>query len=150
MRTWRDIRDMAQREKPEVRSLSQEVGACQNRVVESKRNLGNAEKKIQEKRDALKQLKNSEEMKQYRDLCIRGVKLDRRIVKLKVLLKDSKETIQSLEVYSATNSQKRQALTEALEKAMKKKSKKEEEIRELEHYSALLSVLLREQNENWR
>ena len=145
----RDIRDMAQREKPEVRSLTQEVSTCQARVKEAQQNLEKSEAEIKAKRAALEELKTSKEMQEYRDLTIRRVKLERRVNKWKILLKDSKETIQSLEVFSATNSQKRQTLTETLEKALRSKRANEEEIRELEHYSALLAALLREQTENW-
>lgn len=146
----RDLEDMSQREKPEIQTLSQEVQSYHNRVIDSQNKLGKAENDLSTRRTLLKSLKNSDEMKLYKDLIIKKTKLERRLLKWKMLLKDSRETLQSLEAFSNANYQKRQTLSETLEKYEREKVDREDELRDLESYSSLLSALLHEQNENWR
>lgn len=145
----RDIEDMSMREKPEIQTLSQQVHTYSGRVKEAELKLKKAEEDLEEKREILINLKKSDEMKNYKDLSIKKLKLERRLNKWKLLLKDSRETMQSLEAFSRQNFQKRQYLAQQLEKYEREKADKEEELRDLEGYSALLSALLQEQNENW-
>ena len=140
---------MAMRERPEIQTLTSQVHTYQSRVKEVQGKLQKAEEELAGKKEELNNLKKSKEMETYKDLVIRKTKLERRINKWKMLLKDSKETMQSLEAFSSQNYQKRQQLAKSLEKYEREKADKEEELRDLENYSALLRALLHEQNENW-
>lgn len=145
----RDIEDMSMRERPEIQTLSDQVHTYQGRVVEAQSRLQKAEEELETKRDTLMKLKKSPNIKTYKDLVIRKIKLERRLNKWKMLLKDSKESMQSLEAFSSQNYQKRAGLVQTLEKYEREKADKEEELRDLESYSTLLNALIHEQNENW-
>jgi chromosome segregation ATPase len=146
----RDLEDAAQREKPEVQTLATEVQAYQQRVAEARERFASAEEHLRRRRATLEEIRQSEDVRRYKDLIVRRAKLERRILKWKMLLKDAHETLQSMEAYSAQNLQKRQTLSKAFEKAERAKIETDEELRELELYSDLLAALLREQFENWR
>jgi hypothetical protein len=111
--------------------------------------LQNAEQHLQRRRATFGDLRGSDSVQEYKNLMVRRAKLERRLHKWKMLLTDSRETLQSLEAFSSVNFQKRATLCQTFEKYQRTKVDAEVELRELESYSNMLDALWREQQDNW-
>jgi hypothetical protein len=146
----RDLEDITKREKPEVQTLTAEVSAYQQRVRDARERFAAAEQHLRRRREALVEIRNSQAVADYKNLVVRREKLERRLLKWKLILKDSHETLQSMEAFSAQNPHRRQTLSKTFEKCQRAKLEADEELRQLELYSELIAALLQEQNENWR
>ena len=145
----RDVEDMAQREKPEIQTLTHQVQASRSREKESKETLEAVEESLREKRSRLQDIMTSDELREYNDMIIRRMKLERRLNKWQMLAKCARDTVQGLEAYSIENRQKRKALAKSLEQCQKSKMAKEEELRKVELYAELLTDLIRAHTNNW-
>lgn len=143
-----EIYDIDHREKQEVVRLVTDVGLLKNKVSDCKDQLKKSVADLEAKRARLEELRQSETRGQYFDLLVKKSKVERRIIKWKMLLKDSKETIQSLESFSAVNSQKRKELSLSLQKLEKCKFMRNEDLDELKNYSESLARLIKANSEN--
>ena len=144
-----EIEELAFKEKPQIEDLSEKVQSFQQRVEESKLRLLKAQEELEIKREELESVRNSDEYLNYKELILRKKTLERRITKWKMLLKDSSETLQSLEQFSADNIEKRKGLKNMVKKYEGLKFDKEEEYSDTEQYSMLLESMLTEQKNNW-
>jgi prefoldin subunit 5 len=145
-----DLEDMTHREKLDVQALIHTVGVCDGRADDTRQKLRAAEEELNNKQQIRAELKHSEDFLSLRDLIIRKSTLERRIEKWNGILRNPRESLQVMIDFSAVNALRRQHLVASLKKAQRTKLSKEEELRELENYIALLNELLREQNEHWR
>ncbi|OHT12782.1 hypothetical protein TRFO_17238 [Tritrichomonas foetus] len=144
-----DIEELAFKERPQIEELSDKVTNYQQRVSESKIRLEKAKRELNSKREELENLRTSKEHDTYKKLFLRKKTMERRIIKWKILLKDSSETLQSLEQFSTDNSEKRKNLKDMVERYENIRFDKEEELQDTEQYSLLLEALLTEQKNNW-
>jgi hypothetical protein len=145
-----DLKDMAHREKPEVRRLAKTVIRTESKIGQSSDQLLNAKEQLQEKRKQLEKAHNAEGASQVRDLIVERCKLERRQAKWRLLLKTSKEAIHTLEFFSAAHSQRRHALSKALQRVEGEGVQCAQNYNELEWYSDLLAGLIAEHLSNWR
>jgi chromosome segregation ATPase len=139
-----DLSDMDHREKPEVKKLSAEVKASQGQLDHSKQRLEAVKAQVVQKRREFEELKNSQSVAQFRDLTVERNKLERRQAKWKAFLKNSGETLQSLEFFSLANNARRAELSQQLQSCEREHLETLHEIRELESYSDLLAALIAE------
>jgi DNA repair exonuclease SbcCD ATPase subunit len=145
----RNLEDIAQRERPEVQTLASEVGSYRQRVREGQAKLESAEEHLRKRREAFEQARHSENVHEYKNLMVTRAKLERRLQKWKMLLRASRETLQSLQAFSSVNFQRRATLCQTFEKYQRTKVDADVELRELELYSDMLEALWKEQQENW-
>lgn len=144
-----EIEELAFKEKPQIEDLLEKVQNFQHRVEESKLRLLKAQEELEVKRKELESVKNSNEYANFKKLTLRKKTLERRIIKWKMLLKDSSETLQSMEQFSSDNADRRRILKESVQKYEKIKFEKDEELLDTEQYSMLLESMLAEQQNNW-
>jgi hypothetical protein len=145
-----DISDMDNREKPEVRNLHVTVSGSQAKMEQSTDRLSIVSEQLAEKRNELELAQNWQASHSVRDLRLARVKLERRQSKWRSFLKNTKETPQNLEFFSAANAQRRQGLSHELQKAESEHVEAVQTLDELEAYSDLLAALITEDLANWR
>lgn len=143
-----DIEELAFKEKPQIEELSDKVQAIQRHVGVSKQKLLKAKEELEKEKERLNLIQNSQEYAQYKTLYLRKKVLERRIMKWKLLIKASGETMQSLEQFSSDNIERRRNLKETVEKYEESKFVKEKNLAEVEQFSALLDSLVLEQKKN--
>jgi hypothetical protein len=135
---------MDHREKPEVKKLSAEVKSSQGQLDHSKERLESVRAQVLHKRREFDELKNAQSVAQFRDLTVERNKLERRQAKWKTFMKNSGETLQSLEFFSLANNSRRAELSGQLQNCEREHLETLHEIRELEGYSDLLAALIAE------
>jgi hypothetical protein len=145
-----DISDMENREKPEIRKLHGAVTESQTKIEHSTDRLGIVRAHLAEKRKDLEAAQNWQASHPVRDLRLARFKLERRQSKWRSFLKNSKDTPQNLEFFSAANSQRRETLSQELQKAESEHVDAVQTLEELEAYSDLLAALITEDIANWR
>ncbi|OHT03895.1 hypothetical protein TRFO_28736 [Tritrichomonas foetus] len=138
----KDIFDIDHREKPEVVRLSADVATIKEKVHDEKDQLNKSRSDISLKRQQLDDLRNSERRNQYYELFVQKSKIERRIMKWKMMLKDSKESMHALEAFSSINYQRKKGLSEALQKLEREKFKKMDMVEDMKLYSNVLSELI--------
>ena len=144
-----ELNDIYNRERPEIRQLIDDVKTFRNTIDETANKVSQMYKRVEAKRQAMEKLANSEEMRQYNDLRMQRVNLERRVKKWSTLVKDSRESLQALESFSAVNATRRQQLADTLKNKERLLMEKETEVEELERYAGLLEAMITEHKTNW-
>ena len=144
-----ELNDIYNRERPEIRQLLEDVKNYRVAIDETANKVEQMYKRVELKRQALEKLADSEEMARYNDLRMQKVNLERRVKKWTYMLKDSKESLQALEAFSAVNAQRRQQIAQTLKSKERTLMQKETEVQELERYASLLESMITEHKTNW-
>lgn len=144
-----ELNDIYNRERPEIRQLIDDVKTFRTTIDETANKVAQMYKRVEAKRQAMEKLANSEEMRQYNDLRMERVNLERRVKKWTTLVKDSRESLQALESFSAVNATRRQQIAQTLKNKERQLMEKEAEVEELERYAGLLEAMIREHKTNW-
>lgn len=142
-----EVYEMDKGEDPQIKDLESEIRSFVAKRNEAKQKLLKTEEEILRKKATIDEMRQSEAKKRYRKLVLRRINLERRIQKWKMLLQDTKDSIQVLEQFSTDRRDRRQALRDAVEKYEQVKFDKEEDLREMDRYRQLLEDLLNQHNQ---
>jgi DNA repair exonuclease SbcCD ATPase subunit len=142
-----DIHDMNHRDRPEVRNLHGRITESQVKSGQSTARLRVVRQQVANQRKELKMAQSWQASQPLRDLRLARFKLERRQLKWRSFLKNSKENVES---FSAVNAERRQALSEQLQRAESEHIDAVERLDELDAYSTLLATLITEQLANWK
>ena len=144
-----ELANLVNREKPEIRQLIEDVNSYRIQIDVSSANVESMTKKVEGKRQQLEELLCSDEMNQYTELKLKKINLERRIKKWSSLMKDSRETLQSIETFSAKNANVRKNAIEQYKNKVRSFMKQEMELDDLEKYQELVESMIREHKQNW-
>ena len=144
-----EVYEMTEGEDPQIRGLQSELELFDSKRKDAQQRELKAQEDLIRKKEVIDDMRASEGRQRYRKLMLRKINLERRIQKWKMLLQDTKDSIQILEQFSTDKRDRRQSLRDAVERGEQMKFDKEEELSEIDGYRQLLEDLLKEHQLNW-
>lgn len=138
----RELDDITNRVKPEVRSLLDDVKNSKQQIQNLQNQFNEQTTLLKNKRKDLENLRASDSWKKLLELKLNKCNLDRRLKKWNYLNNENRETLQVLESFSVRNSERRKIVKDQLLDNERKLIKAQEEFHELEKYNLLLNELI--------